>query len=94
MKQLDSSVPCGLLYEAVLVRPWEYAKRLGMDAVHPHYSEILLSKEECAAAHEAGLQVNVWTVNTPDAMDKVLQAGADILITKYPDQALKRATAG
>ena len=38
MKQLAPSVPCGLLYEAVLVRPWEYARSLGVDAIHPHYS--------------------------------------------------------
>ena len=94
MKQLEPSVPCGLLYEAVLVRPWEYAKKLGMDAVHPHYSEVVLTAGGCAAAHEAGIQVNTWTVNSPDAMDAVLREGADILITNYPDQALNRAARG
>lgn len=29
MKQLYPSVPCGLLYEAVLLNPWEYAKSWG-----------------------------------------------------------------
>ena len=91
---LEPAVPCGLLYEAALIRPWEYARILGMDAIHPHYSELLLSAGECAAAHEAGLKVNTWTVNTPEDMDAVLRAGADILITNYPDQALKRATRG
>ena len=89
MKQLDPSVPCGLLYEAILIRPWEYAKRLGMDAVHPHYSEVLLPGGECAAAHAAGIRVNTWTVNAPEAMESVIREGADILITNYPDQALK-----
>ena len=94
LKELDPSAFCGLLYEAVLVRPWEYAERLGMDAVHPHYSEVLLSEGECAAAHRSGIQVNTWTVNTPEAMDRVLREGVDILITNYPDQALKRTAAG
>lgn len=94
MKELDPSVSCGLLYEAAMIRPWEYAGRLGMDAIHPHYSEILLDSGECAAAHSAGIQVNTWTVNTPEDMDAVLRAGADILITNYPDQALKRAALG
>ena len=94
MKQMERSVPCGLLYEAVLVKPWEYAKRLGMDAVHPHFSEVLLPGGECVSAHAAGIQVNTWTVNSPEAMDAVLREGADILITNYPDQALKRATRG
>ena len=94
MKQLDSSVLCGLLYEAVLVRPWEYARSLGMDAIHPHYSEVLLPGGECAAAHNAGVRVNTWTVNSPEAVSAVLREGADILITNYPAQALKIAARG
>ncbi len=94
MKRIAPSVPCGLLYEAVLVHPWEYAKRLGMDAIHPHYAEVLLSSGECTAAHEAGIQVNTWTVNTPEDMDAVMRNGADIIITNYPDQALNRTTLG
>ena len=94
MKQLDSSVLCGLLYEAVLVRPWEYARRLGMDAIHPHYSEVLLPGGGCVAAHNAGVRVNTWTVNSPEAVSAVLREGADILITNYPAQALKIAARG
>ena len=94
MKQLDPSVPCGLLYEAVLVRPWEYAARLGMDAIHPHYSEVILPYGECSAAHTAGIRVNTWTVNTREDMASVIREGADILITNYPDQALKIAACG
>ncbi|MBR6164528.1 MAG: glycerophosphodiester phosphodiesterase [Clostridia bacterium] len=94
MKKLAPSVPCGLLYEAALVRPWEYALRLGMDAIHPHFSEVLLPGSECIAAHAAGILVHTWTVNAPEDMDAVLREGADILITNYPDQALNRAARG
>lgn len=94
MKRLAPDLPCGLLYEAVLVRPWDYARSLGMDALHPHFSEVLLPGGECAAAHAAGLRVNTWTVNTPEAMEAVVREGADILITNYPDQALKIAMRG
>ena len=94
MKKLAPDLPCGLLYEAVMIRPWEYARSLGVDAIHPHYSEVLLPGGECAEAHKAGLRVNTWTVNTPEAMDAVLREGADILITNFPAQALKRANRG
>lgn len=94
MKKLDPSVPCGLLYEAVMVRSWAYAKQLGMDAVHPHFSEVMNVPGACAAAHAAGIRVNTWTVNRPEDMDAVLREKADILITNYPDQALKRAALG
>lgn len=94
MKKLAPSLPCGLLYEAVLIHPWEYAKRLGMDAIHPHYSEVLLSTGECETAHRSGIKVNTWTVNTPESMEAVTREGADILITNYPDQALKITARG
>ena len=94
MKELAPEIPCGLLYEAVMIRPWEYAKQLGVDALHPHYSQVLLPGGECAEARKAGIQVNTWTVNAPEAIDAVLQEGADIIITNVPDQALKRANRG
>ena len=94
VKQLAPSVRCGLLYEGVFVRPWEYARSLGVDALHPHYSEVVHPGGECACAHEAGISVNTWTVNTPEAMAAVLREGADIMITNYPAQALKTANRG
>ncbi|MCR5296955.1 MAG: glycerophosphodiester phosphodiesterase [Clostridiales bacterium] len=88
MKALDSSLRCGLLYDATLVSPWEYAKKLGMDAIHPRYSEVLVPGGECAEAHRAGISVNTWTVNSVRDISAVLAEGADIVITNYPDLAL------
>ena len=94
VKEIDRNLYCGLLYEASLIKPWAYAVALGVDAIHPHYSEVLLSSDECTAAHAAGIQVNPWTVNAPEIMDAVLSKGVDILITNFPDQALKRTARG
>jgi glycerophosphoryl diester phosphodiesterase len=33
------------------------------------------------------LKVNMWTVNNERSMRMVLEAGADMLITDYPDRA-------
>ena len=88
LKQLNSAASCGVLYNCHLINPWEYATTLKVDAIHPHYSEILLTPEECDKAHEAGLEVNTWTVNEEPDMRKVILAGADILITNYPDRAI------
>lgn len=89
VKQLDPTLACGLLYDAVMVRPWAYAVALGMDALHPCYAEVLVSGGVCAAAHKAGIRVHPWTVNDEDAIRKVLAEGADIVITNYPDRALR-----
>ena len=89
MKALCPEVRCGLLYDATLVRPWAYAVALGMDAIHPMFTEVVVPGGECAAAHRAGIAVHTWTVNEEEHMRRVLAEGADILITNYPDKALK-----
>lgn len=89
VKDIDRSLYCGLLYEATLVEPWKYARALNMDALHPHFSEVLVPGGECGKAHEYGLQVNPWTVNSEDDIRSVIEAGADHIISNYPDRALK-----
>lgn len=44
-------------------------------------------------AHEAGVRVNVWTVNDDDEMQRLADAGVDGIITDVPDAALARLTA-
>ena len=89
VKAIDSSLYCGLLYEATLVKPWAYAVALGVDAIHPHFTEVLVPGGNCAAAHRAGIQINTWTVNRREDLQKVLREGADTLITNYPDVGLE-----
>ncbi len=87
VKALDLNAKCGLLYDCTMVRPWEYAKSLGMDALHPHFSELQINGE-CAQAHALGIEVNPWTVNEEGDLQMVIAAGANRIITNYPDRAL------
>ena len=89
VKAMAPEVACGLLYDATLVRPWAYAVALGMDAIHPMFTEALLPGGECAAAHRAGIAVNTWTVNEEEHIRAVLREGADVVITNEPDRALR-----
>lgn len=88
IKQMDSSLPCGLLYELVMIEPWKYAVSYGMDALHPHMSEVRYT-DLLPMAHAAGLLVNPWTVNTEEEIRFCVQAGCDRIITNYPDRALE-----
>ncbi len=88
VKELNVQATCGLLYACVMVRSCEYAAALGADALHPLYTELLFNPDECAQAHANGIQVNVWTVNDERNMRMCLEAGADMLITNFPDRAL------
>lgn len=59
----------------------ETALRLKQNAIHPRFS---VSAETVESALEAGLQVNVWTVNTADSMQAQLDKGATAIITEDP----------
>lgn len=89
MKELDPQLYCGLLYEASLIQPWKYVEKLQMNALHPHYSQVITPGGFCSDVHDVGLQVNTWTVDEEQDIHKTLKEGVDILITNYPDRALK-----
>lgn len=40
-------------------------------------------------AHKLGLEVNVWTVNTPEDMKYFRDLGVDYITTDHPDTALE-----
>jgi glycerophosphoryl diester phosphodiesterase len=61
----------------------------GHHALHPGRRAMGRRRAEQVVAHarERGLQVNVWTVNTPATLVRLRDAGVDGLITDVPDVA-------
>lgn len=89
VRQLDPNAFCGLLYDAMLYQPWDYARHLGVQALHPHFSEPVFVPHEVEAAHRLGLAVNVWTVNGEADIRRMVEMGCDGIISNYPDVALR-----
>lgn len=87
LKELDAQVETGILYSDGWVGQAEYAKKLGVDALHPavYHLQYPGFVEE---AGKAGLKMHVWTADEPEHIQMVLDAGADAVITDYPDRAL------
>jgi glycerophosphoryl diester phosphodiesterase len=81
-------VPVGILHSDMLVEPWDYAVSLGAQALHPHYGLVAVNGDYVPQAHEAGLRVNVWTVNDPGHMAMMLRDEVDAIITNHPDVAV------
>ncbi len=50
-----------------------------VEAVHPNCR--FVNQEFVRKAHSAGLRVNVWTVNSPDELQRMLDAKVDMIIT-------------
>ncbi len=89
-KQIDPAVKTGFLYSPnskVIFRiyrnPLEVAKELKADALHPF--SMYVNADLVRKAHEAGMEMNVWTVNSPRAIKRLALLGADGIITDYPD---------
>lgn len=53
----------------------------GLDAIHPF---LLVSAEGVQQALAAGLQANVWTINTAPAMNEAIDKGVTAIITDQP----------
>lgn len=89
-KQIDSTCKTGFLYSPnrlltykMMRRPVEYAKEIGADALHPAF--IYVDKEYVRKAHDAGIMVNPWTVDSARSIERMIACGVDGIITNYPD---------
>lgn len=56
----------------------------GINGLDYHESVILAHPEWVEKAHKLGMTANVWTVNKPQMMDKMIELGLDQITTNYP----------
>jgi glycerophosphoryl diester phosphodiesterase len=57
----------------------------GHIAIHPHQATV--DGDFVALAHDAGLEVNVWTVDDPERIRQLADAGVDGIVTNVPARA-------
>ncbi|MDO5737616.1 MAG: glycerophosphodiester phosphodiesterase [Propionibacteriaceae bacterium] len=76
----------GVLYSDGLYNPWQYARWIGAGALHPNW-HALWQPDYVWLAHEAGVKVNVWTVDEEKDVARALEMGVDALVTNFPDRA-------
>lgn len=87
VRALDPAVATGYLASP----RWDQANALeravaaGHSAFHPHH--LVVNDDLVRQAHDAGLTVNVWTVDDPDRMRWLVEVGVDAIITNVPDVA-------
>ena len=86
MKQVEPRVACGLLYAPdlplVLRRAWLAPLIPGLNARHPHHSQVTPALvKDCHARQQ---RVNVWTVNEAVIAQAMARAGVDGIIGDDP----------
>jgi glycerophosphoryl diester phosphodiesterase len=88
VKELDSDLATGFLY-TVSTRPSKIVESCVRDqhqAIHPYHRPLV--RKTVDQAREAGLAVNVWTVDDTDRMQTLATWGVSALITNVPDVAV------
>lgn len=90
-KNVDPECKTGFLYapnkaffyKQMLFGYVSFAKKIKADYLHPHYFAV--TKKYVKDLHKHGIKVNVWTVNKPETVNKMLKCGVDGIITDLPD---------
>jgi glycerophosphoryl diester phosphodiesterase len=87
IKELEPGLKTGILYSAGLYEPWEYAGKVGAEAVHPQFYSMVPAIIQGCRVH--GIVMNPWTVDQPETIRQLALAGVDGIITNVPDVALQ-----
>jgi glycerophosphoryl diester phosphodiesterase len=82
MNRLAPGITRAALWEGEARSFVDIAEEARTRIVAPLYT--LVTAEQVAAAHEAGLSVIPWTANTPEDWKKLIAAGVDGIITDDP----------
>ncbi len=88
MSQLAGSAYCALLTSDIQVEPWDYAKKVGVGAIHPMINSFQ-QKDYIKQAHAHGLKVNAWTADEEVHIYAGFLLGVDAIMTNEPDKAVQ-----
>lgn len=89
VKALAPDLPTGVLtfLAPSALEGISFAVERGHDAVHPHSN--FVDEALVAAAHDAGLALNVWTVDDPARIRELAALGVDGIVTNVVGLALE-----
>ncbi|WP_028775457.1 glycerophosphodiester phosphodiesterase [Shimazuella kribbensis] len=82
LKKLRPTWEIAPLIDCVMVKPWKYAKFLGMNQVHLHYSAI--DEDVVVQCNQNNIKIRTYTVNQVKDMQRLVELGIDAIITNYP----------
>ena len=88
MKEADKDARIAPLYQEAMVSPWDYAVRIGAQAIHPFYPT-MATPGIMKHLEETGVLCNPWTVDGEIQLAWMKQLGVNAVITNRPDVAQK-----
>ena len=88
LKEALPHAKLGLLYSCGFAYPWNYAREIGADALHPMQQNLMIP-DYVTESHSLGVSVHPWTVDDPADMERLIRLGCDALITNKPALAME-----
>ncbi len=88
LQALGATSQLCVLYSDPLYKPWRYAARLGVGAIHPP-ARFVLGRGFVRRARAAGIAVRPWVVNGERKLARMVTWGVDAVFTDVPDVALR-----
>ena len=82
-REIDSKIKTELLYSKPIEDVVNYAKSFGANAIHPDIR--LVSEGLIREAKKNNIEVNIYTVNSPILMRRLIAAEVSGVFTDYPD---------
>ena len=86
-KEFAPDIKRGFLSESWLINYGKYTAENGVQCCHPIHC--FLSEETVKEMHDAGCEINTWTVNEYDDIKRLSEMGVDALIGNYPDRMIE-----
>lgn len=84
LRRLNQDISIGCLFNALGIGMISFARKIQAQAIHPHVR--FVSRKMVRQAHDAGLKVYVYTVNTVKGMERMRSLGVDGIFTDYPER--------
>lgn len=85
--ELNPWIECAILYMEGLYKPWDYARKIGARALHPHWKVAV--PEMIEEAKKANMAIRPFTINKEQHMKHFISAGCTGIMTDFPEKALK-----
>ena len=93
LQRLGATSELGMVYSDPLYKPWRYAAKLGVTAIHPP-ARFVLSAGYLRKAQAAGIKVRPWVVNSARMLERMFRWGADGVFTDVPEVAAQVSRRG
>lgn len=93
LQRLGATSELGVVYSDPLYKPWRYAAKLGVAAIHPP-ARLVLGAGYVRKAQAAGIKVRPWVVNSPRRLARMFRWGVDGVFTDVPEVAAQVLRSG